>query len=80
MATFNEEMVLSCPFGRWDLAVIVKIQRDGKNAALGEAVKRGPTLMEIGDRRVIADLVRTEPFDERAFYNSVHPIDGHPDG
>jgi len=41
MAIFNEEVVPSRPFGRWDFATIVKIERGGEKAASREAVKRG---------------------------------------
>jgi len=41
IAMFNEERVPSRPFGRWDLAAIVKIQRGGEKAVSREAVKRG---------------------------------------
>ena len=42
MATFNAEMVLSCPFGRWEVAAIVEAQRGGEKTVLGKAVRKGP--------------------------------------
>jgi len=39
MATFNEEMAPSRPFGCWGLASIVEIQRSGQNTVLCAAVR-----------------------------------------
>ena len=41
MAAFNVEIVLSRPFGRWDLAFMVEIRGGGERVVRGESREEG---------------------------------------